>query len=81
MAYFNHAFRKSFLATGLDNNNLNITLLDGSVLSVDTDGGFLTTAGVPTYGLNLISQQVEQANSPYVSGYIGLFNPQTNLSS
>jgi hypothetical protein len=80
MAYFNHAFRKSFLATGLDNNNLNITLLDGSVLSVDTDGGFLTTAGVPTYGLNLISQEVEAGTSPYVSGYIGLFNPQTNLS-
>jgi hypothetical protein len=80
MAYFNHAFRKSFLATGLDNNNLNITLLDGSVLSVDTDGGFLTTAGVPTYGLNLISQEVEAGASPYVSGYIGLFNPQTNLS-
>jgi hypothetical protein len=82
MAYFNHAFRKSFLATGLSNNNLDITLLDGTVATVDTDDGYLITAGVPTYGLNLISQAVEASPfaSAYVSGYIGYFNPQTNLS-
>lgn len=80
MAYFNHAFKKSFLATGLDNNNLDITLLDGTTATVDTDGGYLITEGVPTYGLNLISQDVEAGTSPYVSGYIGYFNPSTNLS-
>lgn len=80
MAYFNHAFKKSFLATGLDNNNLTITLLDGSTATVDTDGGYLITAGVPTYGLNLISQDVEAGTSPYVSGYIGYFNPRNNFS-
>jgi len=80
MAYFNHAFKKSFLATGLDNNNLDITLLDGTTATVDTDGGYLITEGVPTYGLNLISQDVEAGTSPYVSGYIGYFSPSTNLS-
>jgi len=80
MAYFNHAFRKSFLATGLTNSSLGITLLDGSTATVNTARGYLNTAGVPTYGLNLISQTVEAGNSPYVSGYIGFFNPQTNLS-
>jgi hypothetical protein len=80
MAYFNHAFRKSFLATGLTNSNLDITLLDGTTATVDTALGYLNTAGVPTYGLNLISQAVEAGNSAYVSGYIGLFNPSTNLS-
>lgn len=80
MAYFNHAFRKSFLATGLTNSNLDITLLDGTTATVNTALGYLNTAGVPTYGLNLISQAVEAGNTPYVSGYIGYFNPQTNLS-
>jgi hypothetical protein len=80
MAYFNHAFRKSFLATGVSNTNLDITLLDGSTATVNTALGYLTTSGVPTYGLNLISQAVEDANSAYVSGYIGYFDPKTNLS-
>jgi hypothetical protein len=80
MAYFNHAFRKSFLATGVSNTDLDITLLDGTTATVDTALGYLNTSGVPTYGLNLISQDVEAGNSAYVSGYIGLFNPSTNLS-
>ena len=80
MAYFNHAFRKSFLATGISNVDLDITLLDGTTATVDTALGYLNTSGVPTYGLNLISQAVEAGNSAYVSGYIGLFNPSTNLS-
>jgi hypothetical protein len=80
MAYFNHAFRKSFLATGLSNTALDITLLDGTVETVDTALGYLNTSGVPSYGLNLISQAVEAGNSAYVSGYIGFFNPSTNLS-
>jgi hypothetical protein len=80
MAYFNHAFRKSFLATGINNSNRVITLLDGTTATVNTALGYLTTSGVPTYGLNLISQAVEDANSAYVSGYIGYFDPKTNLS-
>jgi len=80
MAYFNHAFRKSFLATGVTQSSLQIKLLNGSTSTVNTALGYLNTAGVPTYGLNLISQAAEAANSPYVSGYVGYFSPQTNLS-
>jgi len=80
MAYFNHAFRKSFLATGVTQSSLQIKLLNGSTSTVNTALGYLNTAGVPTYGLNLISQAAEAANSPYESGYVGYFNPQTNLS-
>jgi hypothetical protein len=82
MAYFNHAFKKSFLATGVTVSDFDITLVDGSAVTVDTDGGYLLTAGVPTYGLNLISQAVETGifGSPLTSGYIGFFNPRTNAS-
>lgn len=82
MAYFNHAFKKSFLATGLTVTDLDITLANGNTATVDTDGGYLLTAGVPTYGLNLISQAVETGifGSSLTSGYIGLFDPRTNLS-
>jgi hypothetical protein len=77
MAYFNHAFRKTFLATGADLTNYDVSLLGGSTLSVDTDGGFVTTAGMPTYGLNQLAQT---ATSDYETGYIGYFDPKTNLS-
>jgi hypothetical protein len=81
MAYFNHAFKKSFLATGLSVTDLDITLANGNTATVSTDGGYLLTAGVPTYGLNLISQAVETGGgSSLTSGYIGLFDPRTNLS-
>lgn len=81
MAYFNHAFKKSFLATGLGVTDLDITLANGNTATVSTDGGYLLTAGVPTYGLNLISQTVETGGgSSLTSGYIGLFDPRTNLS-
>ena len=77
MAYFNHAFRKTFLATGADLTNYDVSLLGGSTLSVDTDGGFVITAGMPTYGLNQLAQT---ATSDYETGYIGYFDPKTNLS-
>jgi hypothetical protein len=82
MAYFNHAFRKSFLATGIDLEGQTITLLDGTPATVDSAGGYVTTEGLPTYSLNLVSQAVEASPfaSPYVSGYIGYFDPTTNLS-
>ena len=86
MAYFNHAFKKTFLGTGVD-QSVNVTLLDGSSVPAATDEGFLTTAGLPTYVLNILSQNVESgAVVPpttaftYVSGYVGIFDPKTNLS-
>ena len=82
MAYFNHAFRKSFLATGVSLEGQAITLLDGTPATVDSAGGYVTTEGLPTYSLNLVSQAIEASpfGSPYYSGYIGYFDPTTNLS-
>jgi len=77
MAYFNHAFRKTFLATGTTVSNFDVSVLGGSIVSVDSDGGFVTTEGMPTYGLNQLSQA---AASDYTNGYVGYFDPKTNLS-
>ena len=79
MAYFNHAFKKTFLATGrsLDTN---VTLLDGTVEAAETINGFLITEGLPTYVLNSLSTIGENTNGAYESGYVGYFNPKTNLS-
>jgi hypothetical protein len=77
MAYFNHAFEKAFLATGADRSAVTVTKLDGSTVSVSTDNGYVTTTGVPTYGLN---QLKASAASEYANGYIGLFDPKTNLT-
>ena len=76
MAYFNHAFKKTFLATGrsLDTD---VRLLNNSVVPAATDGALLTTSGLPTYVLN---QLRDQAGDSYTSGYIGFFDPRTNLS-
>jgi hypothetical protein len=79
MAYFNHAFTKTFLATG-ETLSANVTLLDGSVVAAVTDNGFLTTTGLPTYVLNSLSTIGENANGAFYSGYVGYFNPKTNLS-
>ena len=79
MAYFNHAFKKTFLATG-DTRSTNVTLLDGSVVAAATDNGFLTTVGLPTYVLNSLSTIAENIDGAYYSGYVGYFNPKTNLS-
>jgi len=79
MAYFNHAFTKTFLATG-ETLSTNVTLLDGSVVAAVTDNGFLTTTGLPTYVLNSLSTIGENANGAFYSGYVGYFNPKTNLS-
>jgi hypothetical protein len=86
MAYFNHAFKKTFLGTGV-NQNATVTLLDGSTATANTDEGFLTTSGLPTYVLNILSQNVESGSvippfTPYtyVSGYVGIFDPKSNLS-
>lgn len=77
MAYFNHAFKKSFLATGGTQNSTVITLPDGSTTTASTSDGYLITGGLPTYTLNQLS---ENAVSATTDGYIGWFNPKTNLS-
>jgi hypothetical protein len=79
MAYFNHAFRKAFLATG-NGFSGNVTLLDGSTTAAAASGPVLTTANLPTYTLNDISTQVEAFVGATASGYIGFFDPNTNVS-
>ena len=88
MAYFNHAFKKVFLATG---NSYTADVISdpvtGGTYTVSSDFGYLTTTGVPTYMLNVMSQGQETfpysspvALSTWTSGYIGIFDPKTNLS-
>jgi hypothetical protein len=81
MAYFNHAFQKTFLATGVSLTGQTITRPNGSTITgVDTDYGYLDTAGVPTYGLNQLSATSITNNGEYFGGYVGWFDPKTNLS-
>jgi len=77
MAYFNHAFHKTFLGTGTTRTSLPFTLVDGTSVLSTTQNGFLTTAGRPTYLLNLLSAA---APSKQTNGYVGIFDPKTNLS-
>lgn len=77
MAYFNHAFEKAFLATGVTRTSVLVTKLDGTTISTSTNLGYVTTNGVPTYGLN---QLKASAASETANGYIGLFDPKTNLT-
>lgn len=76
MAYFNHAFKKTFLATG-NSRSATVRLLDNSTVLANTSGALLTTGGLPTYVLNQIK---DQAGGGYQNGYIGIFDPKTNLS-
>jgi len=78
MSYFNHAFKKVFLATGLTQNNTVITLPDGSTTTASTSLGYLTDGGLPTYTLNQLS--ADSSTTATTDGYIGWFNPKTNLS-
>jgi hypothetical protein len=86
MAYFNHAFRKTFLATGQGIGGYPVTLLDGTTVTATTNGGFLTTPDLPTYTLNTLSQAVENgliyggSNLQWISGFVGIFDPKSNLS-
>jgi hypothetical protein len=88
MAYFNHAFKKTFLATGNDYTSETFSdPVTGGTYTISTDNGYLTTSGVPTYMLNVLSQAQEQTpySSPtslstWTSGYVGFFDPKTNLS-
>jgi hypothetical protein len=80
MAYFNHAFRKTFLATG-ESQSTSVTLLDGTVTTAVTQGGVLETSGLPTYVLNSLSALAETNYSTYQSGYVGIFNSGSQLSA
>jgi hypothetical protein len=81
MAYFNHAFQKTFLATGKTLTGQTITRPNNTTITgVDTDYGYLDTAGVPTYGLNQLSATGITANGEYFGGYVGWFDPKDNLS-
>jgi hypothetical protein len=79
MAYFNHAFEKAFLGTGISASGVSVTKLNNTTMNVATDGGYVTTDGMPTYGLN----QLKAAATPSGvtnNGYFGIFNPKTNLT-
>lgn len=79
MSYFNHAFRKSFLATGPTQTSVTITNPAGVALgtAATTVYGYMNTAGLPTYALNQLSatQTDQQADQ-----YIGFFDAKTQLS-
>lgn len=84
MAYFNHAFKKSFLATGPTQTAFPVTFPDGSTINTTTSLGYVTSAGMPTYGLNQLSAisvaTYGAATTATTDGYIGWFSPSTNLS-
>jgi hypothetical protein len=80
MAYFNHAFRKTFLATGESFTEQPVVVLNGTTEDADTDGALLITAGLPTVVLNQLSKAAKAAGNSRQSGYVGLFDPKTHLS-
>jgi hypothetical protein len=88
MAYFNHAFKKTFLGTGNEIDAQTFTdPVTGGTYTVSTEEGYLQTSGVPTYLLNVMSryQQTFPYSGPdslssWNSGYFGLFDAKTNLS-
>jgi hypothetical protein len=69
MAYFNHAFNKTFLGTGATVEDLQLP-----AGLVTTDNGYVTTDhSIPTYGLNQLHTDAMQNVGPYESGYFGAF--------
>ena len=85
MSYFNHAFKKAFLATGPTQTAVPITNpLGGSLGTATTSLGYLTTGGLPTYTLNQLSALTVAtygtAPTATTDGYIGWFNASTNVS-
>ena len=85
MSYFNHAFRKAFLATGPTQTAVPITDPSGASLGTATTvNGYLNTPGLPTYALNQISALTVgtygTAPTATTDGYIGWFNASTNVS-
>ena len=85
MSYFNHAFKKAFLATGPTQTAVPITNpLGASLGTVTTSNGYLNTAGFPAYSLNQLSALTVAtygtAPTATTDGYIGWFDASTNLS-
>lgn len=85
MSYFNHAFKKAFLATGPTQTAVPITNpLGASLGTVTTVNGYLNTAGFPAYSLNQLSGLTVATYGPAptatTDGYIGWFDASTNLS-
>jgi hypothetical protein len=74
MAYFNHAFKKTFLATGATIGPVAITNPSGGTLgSASATGGFLTTTLLPTYALNQLAAAATTAFGTYENNYVGYF--------
>jgi len=81
MAYFNHAFRKTFLATGATIGPVAITNPSGGALgNASATGGFLSTASRPTYALNQLAAAATTSFGSLENNYVGWFDPKTNLS-
>ena len=81
MAYFNHAFKKTFLATGATIASVPITNpAGGSLGTASATGGYMTTASRPTYALNQIAAASTQVNGNLANNYVAFFDPKTNLS-
>ena len=80
MAYFNHAFRKTFLGTQLS-NAIVPTPVGGQPGTVNANAnlvdGFITASGIPSLSL---ANTVGLANEIYGPGSYGFFNPTTNTS-
>jgi len=74
MAYFNHAFKKTFLATGATIASVPITNpAGGSLGTASATGGYMTTASLPTYALNQIAAASTQVNGNLANNYVGFF--------
>ena len=85
MSYFNHAFKKAFLATGPTQTAVPITNpLGASLGTVTTSNGYLNTAAFPAYSLNQLSALTVAtygtAPTATTDGYIGWFDATSNLS-
>ena len=81
MAYFNHAFKKTFLATGATITPVAITDPSGNSLgNASATGGYMTTGSLPTYALNQIAAASTPINGSYENNYVAFFDAKTNLS-
>ena len=84
MAYFNHAFKKSFLATGPTQTGFPVTFPNNTTIPVTTSLGYVVSTGMPTYGLNQLSAisvgTYGTATTATTDGYIGWFSPASNLT-
>lgn len=75
MAYFNHAFRKAFIATKADQAASGTPGQSGA--AVEITGGILTTKDIPVHQLKSTSTTEGYQIGPGVTGF---FDPKTNLS-